>query len=88
MSELPSSEPSEQELQEAADTEYILRRWINSIHSAAEGICARTGLRVLIDYRKGILTPDVDAKNLTAEQREEIQRWQDGFPHLTIRFHR
>lgn len=85
MLETPSSQPDEKEFQEAEDA---LRQRINHIKNTAEDICIRTGLRVLIDYKKGILTPDVDARKLTKAQRDEIQKWKDGLPHLIINFHR
>lgn len=85
MSETPSSESSGGKPREAT---VDLEAWINSIQYAAEGICAQTGLPVQADYKKGIITPAVDAEALTAAQRAEIQKWKDGLPHLTINFHR
>ncbi len=83
MPEIPSSQPDEK-----AEYALQLQRWIDTIEYAAGGICGRTGLVVLIDYKKGVLTPDVSPDELTASQRAEIERWRQGLPDLTINFHR
>lgn len=81
MPETPSSQPDQ-------EARYTLQHWIDTIEYAAGGICTDTGLTVSIDYRKGILTPDVSPDELTASQRAKIERWKQGLPDLTINFHR
>lgn len=87
MAETPPAQLDEQASQEV-DVEFSKKRkWIEEMHAAGEDIAARTRLSVVMDYRRGIVIPQITADELTAAQRATIEQLRQNFPNLDIRFH-